>query len=109
MRSLLGSVFLLILIAVICLWCAAFTEHTLDVLANTARNTPSDLTQLWKETKFALSVVVNRALLAECECALARMQTSKKEEALFLQAQSDFLTTLSVIRESYGLHFGAVV
>ena len=109
MRSLLASLFLLILTLAVCIWCAVFTENATSALANAAKLTPRDLERMWQERKFLLSMAVNRALIAECESALARMQACKEGDALFAQAQRDFLTTLSVIRESYGLHLGAMV
>ncbi len=109
MRSLLGSVFLLILIAVICLWCALSTERAVGALTDAAEGDVSELEGVWKDKRFCLSLAVHRTLLDKCERCLMQMQSYKENDPHWVQARCEFLSTLSAIQKSYGVHFGAVL
>lgn len=109
MRSLCGAMILLIFIICLTLWCALSTEHAAKSLTAAAEGDVSVLTEMWEKQRFCLSLTVNRALIAECERALAEMQACGADDPLFETARRNFLTALSVMRDSYGLHFRAVL
>ena len=109
MRALMGAVFLLILTAAVCLWCALYTENAVKNLTAASEGEASRLARVWKEKRFYLSLTVNRSLIAECERLIAEMGTLSVDDPFFEKAHSDLLSILSVIREGYGVHFGAVL
>jgi hypothetical protein len=114
MRSLCAALLFFTLMLSFSVWCSYAVEQAIDRLSSTAKNVTSQsklsqLLALWDKESLLLSLASNRRLLADAEHSLKQMQSCQSNDPLFQVAKSNFLTSLSIIRESCGVQFEAVI